>query len=538
MSAQIHGRLDHPRADGEGVRWSALVVDGWILFDGAIANRVDLYVDGNYHGPLRRGRERFDVARLYSVDELPEARISGFGGVIPIAEEWRGRRINVEVVAHGRQGDVWSRSVRVDIPHRPEVGPEVASPFNDELTARSQPYRALFFTHSLYLGGGQLYAQELVKRLLAAGTEVCVVSPTDGPLRAELEELGATVHLTRGYHVDADHYEGCVADLRFNIRAFAPDLVIVNTLGLFAAVDAALREDTLVAWAIHESFDLDHFIYLNWEALHPAVRERFDYCLKNALTVFEASSTLELFRPHTSEERARIIPYGIQTEEIARYCAEHTREEVREALGYGPDERVILSMGVFEHRKAQSSVVSAFARVLPLFPKARLVLVGAENTPFSEAVAQLVDDLGVGDYVRIVRTLPEIYPWYRAADFMISASDIESLPRSIIEALCFGLPTIATDVFGVCEVVTDGSNGFLCRTLDGASMEVGLYRALAMSAEEAERMRAQCQKDGAQLDGANYGEGFMELIKSAHRRRAASLPAPECGRDCGGEGEK
>ncbi len=45
----------------------------------------------------------------------------------------------------------------------------------------------------------------------------------------------------------------------------------------------------------------------------------------------------------------------------------------------------------------------------------------------------------------------------------INVSKSEGLPVSIIEAISFGIPVIATDVGGTREIVFDGKNGFLIK---------------------------------------------------------------------------
>lgn len=57
---------------------------------------------------------------------------------------------------------------------------------------------------------------------------------------------------------------------------------------------------------------------------------------------------------------------------------------------------------------------------------------------------------------------PEIYDFYNKnnVNLFINVSESEGLPVSIMEAISFGIPVIATDVGGTSEIVTDGKNGF------------------------------------------------------------------------------
>lgn len=57
----------------------------------------------------------------------------------------------------------------------------------------------------------------------------------------------------------------------------------------------------------------------------------------------------------------------------------------------------------------------------------------------------------------------EIHKYYQNnnVSIFINASDTEGIPVSIMEAMSYGIPVIATDVGGVSEIVHDRQNGFL-----------------------------------------------------------------------------
>ena len=59
----------------------------------------------------------------------------------------------------------------------------------------------------------------------------------------------------------------------------------------------------------------------------------------------------------------------------------------------------------------------------------------------------------------------QVYNFYREnpVDVFINVSSSEGLPVSIMEAMSFGIPVIATDVGGTSEIVKDNYNGWLLR---------------------------------------------------------------------------
>jgi glycosyltransferase involved in cell wall biosynthesis len=83
---------------------------------------------------------------------------------------------------------------------------------------------------------------------------------------------------------------------------------------------------------------------------------------------------------------------------------------------------------------------------------------------------RLSEDLGLAAYARFLGERHDIPVILRAADIHVSASHTEGLPNNILEAMCIGLPVIATAVGGVPEMVVDGVSGLLVPPRDSAAM--------------------------------------------------------------------
>lgn len=518
--SETTGQLDAPLPGSIALPGGTLRVSGWALFDGLPPDRVEMWLGDASAQPVRRGIQRRDVLDTVAPD-TPASIASGFDSLVSVPLSAAGQWLPVHVRAWSKDGRSWtSEPVIVKIAASGPSHPPLATTDLEVLpnaTRRKGPLRLLVFAHSLNLGGGELYLDELLARLAGGyDIELLVVSPTAGPLMDPLRERGIPVHITHGYAVNPEHYEGRVHELQALIAAWRPDVVLANTVGIFPPVDAALRLGVPVVWAIHESFTLEEFISLNWgsRGLAPEVEARMRHCLGAAHTVFVAQSTLQMFAEQVPELQGRHMHYGIDLTTINDYRRDNPKVALREQLGFSADDVVLLCMGVIQERKAQLALVLAFSEIASLFPEAQLLLVGGHGSEYSLSVEDTVVTLGLEDRVRVVPVQRDTYPWYGAADVLVSASDIESLPRSIMEAKAFGVPTLATDVFGLSEMITDGVNGWLCRPHSGNALVAGLYRVLSSTGADRETMSAACIAESQRFDGAGYARAYYDLAMS------------------------
>lgn len=534
---EVTGSLDLPKSGDEVFPGGTVRVCGWTLFDGAPPDRVEIWLgDGEAH-PVRRGLPREDV--LAEVPpHAPKSIACGFDSLAPVPLALSGQTVPLQVRAWSSGGHTWiSDSIEVkvvsDVPAKKplttsDLSVPAATPRHDG------PLRLMVFTHSLAVGGGELYLDELLGRLADGyDVEILLVAPAPGPLMESTRARSIAVHITNGYSADPDQYEGRIHEFQSLIASWQPDVVIANTVGIFPPVDAALRMEVPVIWAIHESFTLEHFITIVWgsRGLSPEIEARMRYALTEAHTVFVAQSTLQLYAEQLPDMRARHLHYGIDLSVISQFREDHSRTALRASAGLRDEDTVLLCMGLIQDRKAQLALVLAFSEMAALFPDAHLVLVGGQKLDYSLSVEESVATLGLDERVHVVPVQRETYPWYGMADVLVSASDVESLPRSILEAKAFGVPTLATDVFGLAEIITDGVNGWLCRPHSGNALTAGLFRVLSATSETLERMSQACLVESRRFDGSNYAQAYYEFASSLAASRNALLPQSPHGVD-------
>jgi len=487
---------------------SDVVTSGYVRVSGRIQSvdevaTVEVFLDGESAGLARATPgEEVDANSVSIV-------VTQFEGVVEMARDVAS--VSVTAVVTLMSG----RSFELK-PWHVDVRPALVPPGADEARlalvrertasqlsalARGTPAqepRVLVATADLGLGGGQLYLHELMLRLDKKGVRFALTSPRSGPLTEVLEDMGVPVLVTSPPQaLDPEAYEAQVRDIGSFAVQQGCTAVLANIVTSFTGADAGLRLGLPLTWAIHESYPFDQF----WlEAFgpggaHPYVVERARLSLGAASrVVFEAGETLSFYRDLLAPGAGVVVPYGVDLEEISRFRDGVDRDELRAQLGIGPTTRALLCMGTIEPRKGQLTLAQAFAHSAALrAADVRLIFVGAvEGRPYSDALCTYVDGLG-DERIRVEPLQPDVLRWYHACDVLVSASDVESLPRSMLEAMAFGRPVASAAVFGIPELIEDGVSGWLCRSRDLAGLRVMLECVATTSRDDLVAMGARAR---------------------------------------------
>jgi glycosyltransferase involved in cell wall biosynthesis len=167
----------------------------------------------------------------------------------------------------------------------------------------------------------------------------------------------------------------------------------------------------------------------------------------------------------------RVIRNGVR---IPEPLGAAERTAMRRAWGAGPDDVVIGCVGSMKRGKGQDRVVELIPSVAAAVPTARLVLIG--GGPLQPAIEARVAALGLTDRVVVTGDVADARPFYDGFDILVSASDAEGLPNSVLEAAAAGIGIVATDAGGTREIVADGVHGLLLPVPDDAGLGAGIVR--------------------------------------------------------------
>ncbi len=225
-------------------------------------------------------------------------------------------------------------------------------------------------------------------------------------------------------------------------------------------------------------------------------------------------------------ERVGLVYNGI---DLGRFAAGPSlRAPVRRELGLGADDLVILQVARLDYLKDHATAVRAFGRVALRRPEARLVLVG--EGPEGPKIHELVGRAGLADRVLFLGLRHDVPRLLAAADVFLLTSVSEGIPLTLIEAMAAGLPVVATRVGGVGEVVEDGTTGLLAPAGDDAALARHRLR-LACAPGEARGMgrlgRARAEAlFSEEAMHARYADLYREMLRGMAAPARSPVRAP------------
>ncbi len=138
--------------------------------------------------------------------------------------------------------------------------------------------------------------------------------------------------------------------------------------------------------------------------------------------------------------------------------------------------RVLLYAGRLEEDKGIHRIVQA----LPHLEDTVLIIVGKGH--YTSNLKELTKNLSVQDKVIFIDHLShdQLPKYYSIAEIVILPCTIyETLSRMLLEAASFGIPLIASNAGGNSDIVEDGKNGILLKSLDTQELVAAIKRILS-----------------------------------------------------------
>ncbi|MGW4372266.1 glycosyltransferase [Streptomyces albidoflavus] len=213
-------------------------------------------------------------------------------------------------------------------------------------------------------------------------------------------------------------------------------------------------------------------------------------------------------------EQYAVVPPGRELPPLPR------RAEARARLGLPENAPVVAWVGRVTRIKRPDRLLDTAREVLRTVPGAVFLVCGEGD--LLGAVRERAGELGGS--VRLLGWRPDVETVYAAADAALLTSDNEGMPVSLIEASLAGLPSVATRVGSVAEVVRDGETGLLAPP-DAILLARHTARLLGDPALRA-RLGGRARERAARLFGADRLVGDLDRLYTALAVSRGWWPTP------------
>src|SRR5262249_36232986 len=154
------------------------------------------------------------------------------------------------------------------------------------------------------------------------------------------------------------------------------------------------------------------------------------------------------------QETERVLGFNGPMDVIHNFfeprATKRSREEVRRELGVR-DEVLLFHSSNLRPVKRIDLLLESIARIRPRESFKLLIVAGESFAPFVSEMKRL----GLESRVIVREKVTDIEDYLQAADIGLFTSETESFCLSILEAMCFGCPSVATRVGGIPEVIED-----------------------------------------------------------------------------------
>ena len=372
------------------------------------------------------------------------------------------------------------------------------------LVTAARPLRVLHMGSPTGLYGAERWILALIKHLPPEHIESVVGVIKDAPeLEAPLctvaGELGFRTHVIESY---GKLSRSAIGQLRRVLVEHQIDLLHTHgyktdLLGVLAARGTSCKTlSTPHGWSVNAGFKLqvyetlDRMSFLFMDAVAPLSRDLYSGLeswpgLRRKLHLIENAVDL-----------SEIDAPGETPDLLRRW-----RESGRIVIGY---------IGQLITRKRIDTLIEAFHALG--MPNKQLCLIG--DGPQRPELEALADRLGERENIAFLGFRGDRIDFLKGFDIFVLPSELEGIPRCLMEATGAGIAVIASDIPGCRDVVIDEQTGLLARPGDAPTLSRHLSRLI-----EDQALRAQLARSGAKRTRQRYSaealaKAYVQLYRS------------------------
>lgn len=319
--------------------------------------------------------------------------------------------------------------------------------------------------------GGQNQVLLTARGMRDRGHDVLLACRAGGVLESRARDVGLRVAPV-SFHGDLS--PGAVWSVRRALSSFRPEIVQLHdphalSAGTLASLGRASEGPSAALVATRR---------VDFPLRGPLSRLKYRACARVIAVSRAIARVLEA--DGLDPGRVRIVYEGVSDRPPGAGGAAALRD-----LGIPPDSPVVGNVAALTDHKDHSTLLEAAARVVARAPEVRFLIVGdGELRQSLEAQARA---LGLGAHCVFAGFRNDLDVLIPAFSLFCLSSWMEGLGTSLLDAMAFGRPVVATRAGGIPEAVEDGVTGLLVPARDPQALAEALLKLLSAGAQR-ERM--------------------------------------------------
>lgn len=339
-----------------------------------------------------------------------------------------------------------------------------------------EPIRIAFIEQDTGIGGAEVNLFSLLERLDPQRFEPVVIVPYPGPLTKRLEQMGVR------YQVIPRPKLISTSTFIFDKKCFNPFAVIYDVATFIPCIfriSRFLRKERV--HVVHTNAIVAHF----YGAL--AARMAGVPCVWHMQDIVDPKMALGIVRrglvyfggilpnkivavSHAvgnmftgkSSSKIKIVYNGT---DCKRFSPEVDGSGIRKEFGIRNNEFVVGIIGRLAQWKGQKEFLQAAAKVAESASNVKFIVVGDttfNRAEFKEELIQFTKELALESKVIFTGMRNDVQQILKAMDVLVHCSILpEPFGLVIVEGMAAGVPVIAANQGGPCEIIISGEDGFL-----------------------------------------------------------------------------
>jgi glycosyltransferase involved in cell wall biosynthesis len=189
---------------------------------------------------------------------------------------------------------------------------------------------------------------------------------------------------------------------------------------------------------------------------------KFSLSTSEAIIAVSKTQAQDLLRrgviPDSDRDKIKVIPNGIEFNDLTPAG----KSSFRQLYSIGEDDKLVLAVGRLIKRKGFSRLIEIAHGLIQKEKSLKIAIVGPDGG-YRAKLVEMTSSLGLVSSVLITGAVPEttLMQAYMDADMVVIPSEYEGLPTTLLEAMSYGKPIVATNVGGNGDVIENYRDGIL-----------------------------------------------------------------------------